>query len=93
MHLGSVQTDRAQFQHTRLLGEQEPLNTVQLRIAQQYEVGRTGKKQTKRRSQWHTEAIANLNKERTRLMIVTIPENGLEDKVCHHIDMGLVLRA
>ncbi len=23
-------------------------------------------------------------------MRITIPEKGLEDKVCHHIDMGLV---
>ncbi len=52
-----------------------------------------GKKQTKRRSKWHTEAMANLNKERADLMLVTIPKNGLEDKVCHQVDLGLVLRA
>jgi len=36
-----------------------------------------GKKKTKRLSKWHNEAIVNLNTERTYLMIVTIPENGL----------------
>src|SRR5437660_8297203 len=49
-----------------------------------------GTKKTKRLSKWHTEAIVNLNKERTCLMIGTIPENGLEDKVCDQIDMGLL---
>jgi hypothetical protein len=31
--------------------------------------------------------------ERTCLMRLTIPENGEDDKVCHQIDLGMLLRA
>jgi hypothetical protein len=45
---------------------------------------------TQRLSVWQNEATINQSKERTSLMIDTIPENGLESKVCHQIDMGMV---
>src|SRR5262249_20677494 len=49
-----------------------------------------GEMKTKRLSRWHIEAIINLTKVWTSLMRLTIPENGLEDKVCHQIDLGMV---
>src|SRR5436305_1368190 len=48
------------------------------------------KKQTRRQSRWHTVAIITRLNERTCLMIMSIAENGLPDKVCHQIDMGLL---
>ena len=33
------------------------------------------------------------SQERTCLMRLTIPENGCDDKVCHQIDLGMLLRA
>ncbi len=32
------------------------------------------------------------SQERTCLMRLTIPETGCDDKVCHQIDMGMLLR-
>src|SRR5947209_681694 len=48
------------------------------------------KKKPKRQSRWHNQAIIDVNQERTCLMRATIAENGLDDKVCHQIDMGLL---
>src|SRR3989440_12961667 len=47
-------------------------------------------KKTRRQSRWHTFAIIKRLNERTSLMIMSIAENGLPDKVCRQIDMGLL---
>src|SRR2546421_4172767 len=60
-------------------------NTVQIRRKD-----KRGRRKTKRQSRWHTEAINDFKNERTCLMIATIPENGLEDKVCQHVSLGLL---
>src|SRR5712691_7055191 len=60
-------------------------NTVQIRRRD-----KRGRTQTKRQSRWHTQAITSFKQERTCLMIATIPENGLQDKVCQHLSLGLL---
>src|SRR5713226_6293831 len=60
-------------------------NTVQIKRGD-----KRGRTKTKRQSRWHTQAINDFTKERTCLMIVTIPENGLSDKVCQHLSLGLL---
>src|SRR5260370_3145921 len=53
-------------------------------------MGKKEEKKTKRQSRWHTQAIIKNLNERTCVMIVSITENGLQDKVCHQIDLGLL---
>jgi hypothetical protein len=53
-------------------------------------MGKKEGKKTARQSRWHTFAIIKRLNERTCLMIMSIAENGLPDKVCHQIDMGLL---
>src|SRR5258708_34011334 len=60
-------------------------NTVQIRRGD-----KRGRTKTKRQSRWHTQAIKHFKQERTCLMIATIPENGLQDKVCQHLSLGLL---
>jgi hypothetical protein len=67
-----------------------PVNTVQIR--RPHPLGRKGKVEDKEAVQmaYSKAIIKNLKTRRTCLMIVSITENGLEDKVCHQIDMGLL---
>src|SRR5438132_11070984 len=60
-------------------------NTVQIRRGD-----KRGRTKTKRQSRWHTQAIKHFKQERTCLMIATIPENGLQDKVCQHLSLGML---
>src|SRR3989442_543225 len=71
--------------YTSLPGSGVSPNTVQIRRGD-----KRGRTKTKRQSRWHTQAITFFNQERTCLMIVTIPENGLQDKVCQHLSLGLL---
>src|SRR6266699_1612207 len=43
-----------------------------------------------RQSRWHTHAIKDFVKERTCLMISTIPEKGYHGKICQQIELGLL---
>src|SRR5260221_10099114 len=70
---------------TSLPGSGVSPNTVQIRRGD-----KRGRTKTKRQSRWHTQAIKHFKKERTCLMIATIPENGLQDKVCQHLSLGLL---
>src|SRR5262245_56935239 len=53
-------------------------------------MGKKEGKKTTRQSRWHTRAIIKRLNERTCLMIMSIAENELPDKVCLQIDMGLL---
>src|SRR6266487_6687174 len=43
-----------------------------------------------RQSRWHTQAITHFIRERSCLMITTIPETLQEGKVCQHLSLGLL---